>query len=165
MLFRSTAAETSTLRAPGAAYSFGHLAQGLKERLEELMPVAQAELKTFKKEHGSKIVDKVTIDQLLGGARSIKCMLWETSLLDPLEVADPLPLLTPPLPLLSRTGEEAPWKPRIAAHLDRHHPPAAALGCCPMAAGGLVLRRARRASSSAVTAVDTTKRAIGGAVG
>jgi citrate synthase len=57
----------------------------LKEKLIEIMPAKQEALKTFKKEHGSKIVDKVTIDQLVGGARSIKCMLWETSLLDPLE--------------------------------------------------------------------------------
>lgn len=57
-------------------------AQGLKERLIELMPEKQAALKTLKKEHGKKIVDKVTIDQLVGGARSIKSMLWETSLLD-----------------------------------------------------------------------------------
>tara|TARA_B110001452_G_scaffold264555_1_gene267733 strand:+ start:1760 stop:2422 length:663 start_codon:yes stop_codon:yes gene_type:complete len=46
------------------------------------MPEKQAKLKAFKKDHGAKIVDKVTIDQLVGGARSIKCMLWETSLLD-----------------------------------------------------------------------------------
>lgn len=39
----------------------------------------------MKKEHGAKIVDKVTIDQLVGGARSIKSMLWDTSLLDPVE--------------------------------------------------------------------------------
>jgi len=58
---------------------------GLKERLIELMPAQQEALKKMKKEHGAKIVDKVTIDQLIGGARSIKCMLWETSLLDPLE--------------------------------------------------------------------------------
>merc|ERR1719263_173836 len=58
---------------------------GLKERLIEIMPAKQEALKAMKKEHGSKIVDKVTIDQLVGGARSIKCMLWETSLLDPLE--------------------------------------------------------------------------------
>jgi len=57
-------------------------ASGLKERLVELMPEKQAALKTLKKEHGKKIVDKVTIDQLVGGARSIKSMLWETSLLD-----------------------------------------------------------------------------------
>jgi citrate synthase len=58
---------------------------GLKERLIELMPEKQAALKKMKKEHGAKIVDKVTIDQLVGGARSIKSMLWDTSLLDPLE--------------------------------------------------------------------------------
>ena len=46
------------------------------------MPEKQEALKQMKKEHGKKIVDKVTIDQLIGGARSIKCMLWETSLLD-----------------------------------------------------------------------------------
>ncbi len=39
----------------------------------------------MKTEHGHKVVDKVTIDQLIGGARSIKSMLWETSLLDPME--------------------------------------------------------------------------------
>ena len=33
----------------------------------------------------AQIVDKVTIDQLIGGARSIKCMLWETSQLDAME--------------------------------------------------------------------------------
>lgn len=60
---------------------------GLKERLIELMPEKQAALKKMKTEHGAKIVDKVTIDQLIGGARSIKSMLWETSLLDPLEGA------------------------------------------------------------------------------
>ena len=51
----------------------------------ELMPAKQEQLKQMKKEHGGKIVDKVTIDQLIGGARSIKCMLWETSLLDATE--------------------------------------------------------------------------------
>jgi citrate synthase len=49
------------------------------------MPEKQAALAAMKKEHGAKIVDKVTINQVLGGARSIKSMLWETSLLDPVE--------------------------------------------------------------------------------
>ena len=58
---------------------------GLKERLVELIPAQQAALKKIKVEHGDKIVDKVSVDQLIGGARSIKSMLWETSLLDPVE--------------------------------------------------------------------------------
>jgi len=57
----------------------------LKEKLIELMPVKQEALKGLKKNHGAKVVDKVTLDQLIGGARSIKCMLWETSMLDPQE--------------------------------------------------------------------------------
>ena len=60
-------------------------AQGLKETLIAQMPAKQAWLKNLKKEHGSKLVDRVTIDQLVGGARSVKAILWETSLLDPIE--------------------------------------------------------------------------------
>ena len=37
---------------------------GLKEKLIEIMPAKQAQLKKMKTEHGSKIVDKVTIDQV-----------------------------------------------------------------------------------------------------
>ena len=52
----------------------------MKERLKRMDPARRKiELKAMKKEHGAKIVDKVTLDQLLGGARSIKCILWETS--------------------------------------------------------------------------------------
>ena len=53
--------------------------------LARTVPAQQAALKKIKTEHGDKIVDKVTVDQLIGGARSIKSMLWETSLLDPVE--------------------------------------------------------------------------------
>jgi len=76
------------------------------------MPEKQAALKEFKKEHGGKIVDKVTIDQLLGGARSIKCMLWETSNLDPLEGIRfrgyTIPELQEKLPAFKEGGEPTP---------------------------------------------------------
>jgi len=55
---------------------------GLKERLEELLPVHQAKIKKLKADHGNKSLGEVTVDQCIGGARSVKCMLWETSLLD-----------------------------------------------------------------------------------
>ena len=57
----------------------------LKDILREQIPVKQAELKALKAEHGSKALGEVTVDQCIGGARSVKCMLWETSLLDPNE--------------------------------------------------------------------------------
>jgi len=84
----------------------------LKDRLIELMPAKQEALKTMKKEHGAKIVDKVTIDQLIGGARSIKSMLWETSLLDPLEGIRfrgyTIPELQEKLPAFKEGGEPTP---------------------------------------------------------
>jgi len=39
----------------------------------------------LKKTHGKKIIDKVTLEQVIGGARGVKCMLWETSNLDATE--------------------------------------------------------------------------------
>jgi len=34
------------------------------------------------REHGSKVVDQVTLDQVYGGARGVKCLVWEGSVLD-----------------------------------------------------------------------------------
>merc|ERR1719421_1313591 len=88
------------------------MSSGLKERLVELMPEKRAALKKMKAEHGSKIVDKVTIDQLIGGARSIKCMLWETSLLDATEGIRfrgySIPDLQEKLPTFSGKTEDEP---------------------------------------------------------
>ena len=54
----------------------------LQETLTAQVPAKQTQLATLKKEHGSKVIGQVTIDQLIGGARGVKCMLWETSNLD-----------------------------------------------------------------------------------
>lgn len=45
------------------------------------MPAKQDHLKKYKAV-GNTVIDQVTVEQLIGGARSVKCMLWETSLLD-----------------------------------------------------------------------------------
>mmetsp|Transcript_4012 Transcript_4012/g.4910 ORF Transcript_4012/g.4910 Transcript_4012/m.4910 type:complete len:471 (-) Transcript_4012:72-1484(-) len=55
---------------------------GLKERLIELIPQEQERFKKLKKEYGASSLGEVTVDQALGGARGVKCMIWETSLLD-----------------------------------------------------------------------------------
>lgn len=57
----------------------------LADTISELVPEKQQKLAELKKNHGSKVIGEVTIDQLIGGARSVKCMLWETSNLDPEE--------------------------------------------------------------------------------
>lgn len=32
------------------------------------------------REHGSKVIGEVTLDQAYGGARGVKCLVWEVSL-------------------------------------------------------------------------------------
>jgi citrate synthase len=54
----------------------------LKTLLGGQIPEKAAALKAFAKEHGNKSLGEVTIAQCLGGARGVKCMTWETSLLD-----------------------------------------------------------------------------------
>ena len=39
-----------------------------------------------KKEHGSKVVGDVKVENIIGGMRGLKAMLWEASVLDPNEV-------------------------------------------------------------------------------
>ena len=57
-------------------------ASTLAETLEAQVPGKRLALAKLKKDHGAKVIGKVTIDQLIGGARGVKCMLWETSNLD-----------------------------------------------------------------------------------
>ena len=51
--------------------------QGLKERLEDLIPKKQAQIKEFRKLAGNKVVGEVTVDMMYGGMRGIKGMLGE----------------------------------------------------------------------------------------
>lgn len=56
---------------------------GLKERLEQLIPEKQIQIKKFRQEHGSDKVGEVTVDMMYGGMRGIKGLVTETSVLDP----------------------------------------------------------------------------------
>lgn len=57
----------------------------LSERLEELVPEKREAIRTLNKEHGNKVLGTSTVAQAIGGMRSVKCMVWETSLLDAIE--------------------------------------------------------------------------------
>ncbi|CAG8609807.1 9215_t:CDS:2 [Acaulospora colombiana] len=57
----------------------------LKERIEELIPEKQEEIKLVKKEHGTKSMGNITVDMIYGGMRGIKGLVWEGSVLDPEE--------------------------------------------------------------------------------
>ncbi|KAI9182839.1 citrate (Si)-synthase [Blastocladiella emersonii ATCC 22665] len=54
----------------------------LKERLTELIPEKQAEIKEFRAKHGDAAVGTVTVDMVYGGMRGIKGLIWEGSVLD-----------------------------------------------------------------------------------
>merc|ERR1712000_604998 len=73
-----------TGRATGfnAVRCYSAKTQTLKERFAEILPEKVEQIKALRKEHGSKVVDKVTLDQVYGGARGIKCLVWEGSVLD-----------------------------------------------------------------------------------
>jgi citrate synthase len=57
----------------------------LKEKLAEKIPEMQNGVKSLIKEQGNKVISEATVEQAYGGMRGIKCMVWETSLLDPME--------------------------------------------------------------------------------
>jgi citrate synthase len=57
----------------------------LKEKFYKVSSALKGELKNIIKEHGEKQVDTVTIEQLIGGMRSVRSMIWDTSSLDPEE--------------------------------------------------------------------------------
>ena len=56
--------------------------KSLQDTLEEIVPVKQQDMMQLKKEYGNASLGNVTVEQAIGGARSVKCMIWETSLLD-----------------------------------------------------------------------------------
>ncbi|ORX51923.1 citrate synthase [Hesseltinella vesiculosa] len=65
-----------------AARSYASQVKSLKERVAELIPEKQEEVKTFKKEYGNHVLGEVTIDQAYGGMRGVKGLVYEGSVLD-----------------------------------------------------------------------------------
>lgn len=112
----------------------------LKERLTSKLPAERERYRRLVKEYGNVKVDEITIAQLAGGMRGIKCLLTDISYLDPYEgirfrgytipeVLEKLPkrdgaeiplvggfyylLLTGDLPTMEEAeGVEAEWKAR-----------------------------------------------------
>ena len=54
----------------------------LKAKFQEKASALAKKLKATLKEHGGRKVDEVKLSQVIGGARGIKMMVWETSALD-----------------------------------------------------------------------------------
>lgn len=58
---------------------------GLKQRLSEILPEKAEEVKQLKKEYGKTVIGEVLLEQAYGGMRGIKGLVWEGSVLDPIE--------------------------------------------------------------------------------
>ncbi|RDB21201.1 2-methylcitrate synthase, mitochondrial [Hypsizygus marmoreus] len=59
--------------------------KSLKETLQEVIPAKQEQLRRLKTEHGQAVVGEVKIENIIGGMRGLKAMLWDASVLDPIE--------------------------------------------------------------------------------
>ncbi|CCH44179.1 citrate synthase [Wickerhamomyces ciferrii] len=65
------------------SYSSGE--KTLKQRFAELIPEKVDQIKQLKKDYGSTVIGELTLDQAYGGMRGIKGLVWEGSVLDPVE--------------------------------------------------------------------------------
>ncbi|KAJ2930821.1 hypothetical protein H1R20_g6297, partial [Candolleomyces eurysporus] len=59
--------------------------KSLRETLQEVIPAKQEQLKKLKAEHSQAVVGDVKVENIIGGMRGLKAMLWEASVLDPIE--------------------------------------------------------------------------------
>jgi len=57
----------------------------LKEKFFEKSSALRTEMRAIAKAQGDTVVDQVKLGQILGGARGVKMMIWETSALDPIK--------------------------------------------------------------------------------
>ena len=55
----------------------------LKTTISDLIPTKRTEMKFLKENYSNHCVDNVSVNQVLGGMRGIKSMIWDNSSLDP----------------------------------------------------------------------------------
>lgn len=80
-------AQTFTALKQTRAFSRNNLlqAKSLKDTFKEIYPAKAAAIKEFKKQYGDVVIDQVKLSQAYGGMRGIKSLVWEGSVLDPVE--------------------------------------------------------------------------------
>lgn len=87
-------------------------ADELKSVLAAQIPERQSSTRELLKEYGQKKLGEVTVEQCYGGMRSVRCMVWETSNLDPEEGirfrGRTIPELQAELPATVDGGEPGP---------------------------------------------------------
>jgi len=86
-MFARSAISKAILREASASASFKRFAstKSLRETLKEVIPAKQEQLKEIKAKHSQTVVGDVKVENIIGGMRGLKSMLWEASVLDPIE--------------------------------------------------------------------------------
>ncbi len=112
MLLSQLARAAPALRRAPTARQAARSCSSLKAVLADQMDAKRAALVDMKKKYGDVVLGEVTVDQAIGGARGVKCMLWETSLLDADEGirfrGHTIPDLQKSLPTFSGKEEDEP---------------------------------------------------------
>jgi len=66
-------------------FSSSPIVTTLSDKIQALAKKKAPQLTSLRKEKGDKVIGEVTVGMAIGGARGVKCMVSETSLLDPME--------------------------------------------------------------------------------
>ncbi|RXW23401.1 hypothetical protein EST38_g2473 [Candolleomyces aberdarensis] len=82
-MFRLSSTRSAALRV--AAQRRFASTKSLRETLQEVIPAKQEQLKKLKADHSQAVVGDVKVENIIGGMRGLKAMLWEASVLDPIE--------------------------------------------------------------------------------
>ncbi|KAI6230463.1 putative citrate synthase, mitochondrial [Aphelenchoides fujianensis] len=82
-LLRTWAARNASTALAARSYSTSDYSTNLKEVLASKIPAHNKEVVEFRKQHGGDVIQKITVDMVYGGMRSMKGMVTETSVLDP----------------------------------------------------------------------------------
>jgi len=78
-------APSATAAFAGQRAAYSAKTKSLKERMVELVPAKQAQVKAVRVKYGDKPLGTTTVDMAYGGMRGIKGLIWEGSVLDPEE--------------------------------------------------------------------------------
>ncbi|KAL6720235.1 citrate (Si)-synthase [Lecanora helva] len=78
----SVSSSTRSITQNGLRYYSSVKAKSLKDTFADNLPREIEKIKKLRKDYGSKVVGEVTLDQVYGGARGIKSLVWEGSVLD-----------------------------------------------------------------------------------
>ncbi|KAL0946989.1 hypothetical protein HGRIS_013135 [Hohenbuehelia grisea] len=81
-LFTTSIKRSAAARVASTRYAS---TKTLKETLQEVIPAKQEQLKKLKAEHSQAVIGDVKVENIIGGMRGLKAMLWESSVLDPSE--------------------------------------------------------------------------------